>query len=79
MWVWKRLLNLTNNSVFGKTMENVWKRINYEVFTDEKRRDKLVASPCFEISIIVNENVEVMKSKQAEAEFKKHFIVDLLY
>ena len=55
-----------NNSVFGKTMENVRKRINCEVVTDEKRRDKLVASPCFEQSIIMNDNVEVMKSKQAK-------------
>ena len=62
-----------NNSVFGKTMENVRKRINCEVVTDKKRRDKLVASPCFEKSIIVNENVEFIKSKQAKVELKKTF------
>ena len=67
----KDFFKFMNNSVFGKTMENVRKRINCEVVTDEKRRNKLVASPCFEKSIIVNENVEVIKSKQAKVELKK--------
>ena len=52
-------------------MENVRKRINCEVVTDEKRRDKLAASPCFEKSIIVNENVEVIKTQLAKVESKK--------
>ena len=60
-----------NNSVFGKTMEIVRKRINCEVVTDIKRRDKLVSSPYFEQSIIINENVEVIKSKRAKVELKK--------
>ena len=60
-----------NNSVFGKTMENVRKRINCEVVTDEKKRDKLVASPYFEQLIIINDYFEVIKSKQAKVELKK--------
>ena len=60
-----------NNSVFRKTMENVRKKINCEVVTDEKRRDKLVASTCFEQLMTNNDNVEVIKSKQAKVELKK--------
>ena len=67
----KDFFKLMNNSVFGKTMENVRKRINCEVVTDEKRRDKLVASPCFEQSIIINDNIDAIKSKQAKVELKK--------
>ena len=60
-----------NNSVFGKTMENVRKRINCEVVTTEKRRDKLGSSPYFERSIIINENVEVIKSKKSKVVLNK--------
>ena len=65
-------------SVFGNTMENVRKRINCEVVIDEKRRDKLVVPPCFEQPIIINDNVEVIKSKQAKVELKNLFIVGSL-
>ena len=67
----KIFFKLMNNSVFGKTMENVRKRRNYEVDTDEKRRDKLVASPCFEQSIIIDDYIEIIKSKQAKEELMK--------
>ena len=67
----KDFFKLMNNSVSGKTMENLRKRINCEVVTDGKRRDKLVSSPCFEQSIIINENFEIIKSKRAKVELKK--------
>ena len=67
----KNFFKLMTNLVFGKTIENVRKRINCEVVTDEKRRDKLLASPCFEKSIIVNENVKVIKSKTSKSKIAK--------
>ena len=67
----KNFFKLMNNSVFGKTMENVRKRIKCEVVTNEKRRSKLISSPCYENLNIINDEVVVIKSKQIEVELKK--------
>ena len=67
----KNFFKLMNNSVFGKTMENVRKRIKCEVVINEKRRSKLISSPCYENLNIINDEVVVIKSKQIEVELKK--------
>ena len=41
------LFKLLNNSVFGKTMENLRNRITVDLVNNEKRAKKLVASPTF--------------------------------
>ena len=52
-------------------MENVCKRIKCEVFTNEKRRSKLISSPCYGYFNIINDEVVVIKLKQIEVELKK--------
>ena len=45
--VGKDLFKLMNNAVFGKTMENLRKRINFEVVTSKKVALKRIAKPNF--------------------------------
>ena len=46
-----------NNSVFGKTMENLRKRVDVRLVTDEKKLDKLTSKPTYVSSKIFNENL----------------------
>ena len=46
-----------NNSVFGKTMENLRKRVDVRPVTDEKKLDKLSSKPTYVSSKIFNENL----------------------
>ena len=54
-----------NNSVFGKTMENLRKRVDVRLVTDEKKLTKLASKPTYVSSKIFNENlVAVHKIKE---------------
>ena len=54
-----------NNSVFGKTMENLRKRVDVKLITDEKKLIKLTSKPTFVASKIFNEKlVAVHKIKE---------------
>ncbi len=46
-----------NNYVFGKTMENLRKRVNIKLVTDKKALDKLTSKPTFKSLKIFNENL----------------------
>ena len=46
-----------NNSVFGKTMENLQKRVDIKLVTDEKKLDKLTSKPTYVSSKIFNKNL----------------------
>ena len=61
----KDFFKLMNNSVFGKTMENIRKRVDVRLVTDEKKLLKLASKPTFVSSKIFNENlVAVHKIKE---------------
>ena len=62
----KDFFKLMNNSVFGKTMENLRKRVDVRLVTDEKKLDKLTSKPTYVSSKIFNENLmAVHKIKEA--------------
>ena len=53
----KDFFKLINNSVFGKTMENLRKRVDVRLVTNEKKLDKLTSKPTYVSSKIFNENL----------------------
>ena len=61
----KDFFKLMNNSVFGKTMENIRKRVDVRLVTDENKLSEMAAKPTFISSKIFNENlVAVHKIKE---------------
>ena len=53
----KDFFKLMNNSVFGKTMENLCKKVDIRLVTNEKKLDKLTSKPTYGSSKIFNENL----------------------
>src|SRR5437867_1001934 len=53
----KDFFKLMNNSVFGKTMENVRKRQNFKLICDKAKFQKYVSKPNFINGVIFNENL----------------------
>ncbi|KAF4526571.1 hypothetical protein B566_EDAN009587 [Ephemera danica] len=56
----KDFFKLMNNAVYGKTMENVRKRIDMELVTDPKRLEKCIASIYFKDTTIYSENLSAI-------------------
>nr|DAC81291.1 TPA_asm: PolB [Ladona dragonfly adintovirus] len=67
----KDFYKLMNNAVFGKTMENVRKRINFEIVSNEKRLRKLIASSMFLDRTIYGENLVGVHSRKRKTFMNK--------
>ena len=61
----KDFFKLMNNSLYGKTMENIRKRVDLRLITDENKLLKMTSKPTYVNSKIFNENlVAVHKIKE---------------
>ena len=67
----KDFFNLMNNSVFGKTMENIRNRVNIKLVNDKKRAEKLSAKPNFNHCNIFSENLVAIHMKRTKLYFNK--------
>ena len=67
----KDFFKLMNNSVFGKTTENIEKRVDVRLITNKKRAIKLTSKPNFKRITIFDENLIAMHMKRTKLEHKK--------
>ena len=67
----KDLFKLMNNSVFGKTMENIRKHREIKLVTTDKKRRKLDSEPnCYTINLI-SEDLSIIKMKKTKVKMNK--------
>ena len=66
-----------NNSVFGKTMENIRNRVDIKLITNEKAAKKLVSKPNFHHRTIFTENLIVVHMKKTKVYYNKPIYLGL--
>ena len=71
----KDFFKLMNNSVFGKTIENIRKRQNVILVDDRKLANNLSPKPNFERATIFDENLVACHMKKTEVYFNKQINV----
>ena len=67
----KDFFKLTNNSVFGKTMENIRNRVDIHLVTDEKQTSKFISKPNYQHRTIFCDNLAAIHMKKTHLVFNK--------
>ena len=67
----KDFFKLMNNSVFGKTMENVRKHRDIKLVTTDKRRNQLVSEPNYHTTKYFSENLIAIEMKKRKVKMNK--------
>ena len=73
----KDLFNLMNNSVFGKTMENIRKHRDIKLVTTDKKRSKLVSEPNYHTINLISEDLSIIEMKKTKVKMKKPIYLGL--
>ena len=71
----KDFFKLMNNSVFGKTIENIRKRQNVYIIDNRKMADKLSSKPNFESLTIFDENLVAVHMKKQKCISTNRFML----
>ena len=67
----KDFFKLMNNSVFGKTMENIGNRRDIKLVTTNKKRSKLVSEPNYHITKCFSESMIATEMKKIKVIMNK--------
>ena len=67
----KDFFKLMNNSVFGKTMENVRNHRDIKIVTTGKRRSILASEPNYHSTKYISKDLLIMEMKKAEVKMNK--------
>ena len=74
----KDLLKLMNNSVFGKTMENIRKHRDIKLVTTDKKKSKLVSEPNYHTINSISEDFSIIEMKKTKVKMNKPIYLGLL-
>ena len=66
----KDLFKLMNNSVFGKTMENIRKHRDIKLATINKKRSKLVSEPNYHTINYISEDLSIIEMNKTKVKMK---------
>ena len=67
----KDLFKLVNNSVFGKTMENIRKHREIKLVTTDKKRSKLVSEPNYHTINLISKDLSIIEMKKTKVKMNK--------
>ena len=67
----KDLFKLMNNSVFGKTMENIRKHRDIKLVTTDKIISKLVSEPNYHTINLISEDLPIIEMKKTKVKMNK--------
>ena len=73
----KDLFKLMNNSVFGKTMENIRKHRDIKLVTTDKKRSKLVSEPNYHTINLISEDLSIIEMKKTKGKMNKPIYLGL--
>ncbi|CAR98546.1 Protein CBG25579 [Caenorhabditis briggsae] len=71
----KHFFKLMNNSVFGKTMENVRERVDVRLVTDEDKIIKLASKPNYKRTIMYNKELSAVEMEKTNITLDKPIYV----
>ena len=73
----KDFFKLMNNAVFGKTVENIRKRVNFQLVCDQKKLSQLSAKCNFDHATIFSENLVGVHMRKTKLTFNKPVFVGM--
>ena len=73
----KDLFKLMNNSVFGKTTENIRKHRDIKLVTTDKKRSKLVSEPNYHTINLISEYLSIIEMKKTKIKMSKPIYLGL--
>ena len=73
----KDLFKLVNNSVFGKTMENIRKHRDIKLVTTDRKRSKLVSEPNYHTINLIYEELSIIEMKKTKVKMNKPIYLGL--
>ena len=73
----KDLFKLMNNSVFGKTMENIRKHRDIKLATTDKKRSKLVSEQNYHTVNLISEDLSIIEIEKTKVKMNKPIYLGL--